>query len=515
LRGLGLRASAVGLLVLVAIARADEPRPTAIGFDHLLHDRQVVVNGGESIACTRCHATAGGRITGRPDHATCFGSCHGAAPAAPARGAKLVLDADRLKLCTACHAERLLVAPYAGSLPVPYPPYTIDRDFNLAIGHRTHAATACTECHAPPETKTRPKPPHARCTGCHDGTRASAMSRCATCHPAASGRPQPPELRAVQDTVTATFSHAKHAARGTRGGECTTCHAAVRTTDDSELPRPTVHDCAAAGCHDGTAAFATTVACTRCHASAPDKFTVIRPTDRFTHGGAHADVVAKQPCGTCHPIDHGEIVVSGHAPCIACHAEDFGARAPKKCGACHNATEPWRHLVADRAPADRTELGATLDHGKHAGACTSCHSLTTASQQLRPPRGHGACTTSGCHAVAGGPAPHLAECTGCHRLGLAAERERARAAAPWSVRATFDHGVHRAGRDGGELACTACHVDLRARDVLALATPPKPTCAPCHDGSITFKLTGTSCMKCHPGQTRSGPDSLRPAGPPK
>ncbi|HTR54107.1 MAG TPA: cytochrome c3 family protein [Kofleriaceae bacterium] len=521
MKGWGPRTAGCGLIVvigLVAIAHGDGPRTTAIGFDHLLHDRQVVVNGGESLACTRCHAAASGRITGRPDHATCFGACHGAAPVAPRRGARLdTSDADRMRLCTACHAESQLAAPYTGTMPVPYPPYTIDRDFNLAIGHRAHAAIACTECHAPPEAKTRPKPPHARCVGCHDGTRAPAMTRCNDCHPAASGRPQPPELRAIQDSVTATFSHGKHAARGPRGGDCSTCHAAVRATDDSELPRPTAHDCAAAGCHDGAAAFATAVACTRCHASAPDKFTVARPTARFTHGGPHADAVAKQPCGTCHPIDRGEVVVAGHAPCVGCHAADFGARTPKTCGACHNATEPWRHLIADRAPADRTELGATLDHGKHliavrasegakgdpeVGACSACHSLRTATQQLRPPRGHAACTTTGCHAVTGGPAPHLAECKGCHRLGLQAERENARVAAPWSVRTTFDHATHRTGRDGKEVACIACHVDLRAREFLALATPPKPTCAPCHDGTIAFKLTGTSCTKCHPGAPR-------------
>jgi c(7)-type cytochrome triheme protein len=487
--------------VVVAIAHGDSPRPTAIGFDHLLHDRQVVVNGGESIACTHCHTVTGGRVIGRPDHGNCFGACHGPAPRAPRLGGKLALDADRMKLCTPCHAEAALVAPYPGKLGVFYPPYTIDRDFNLTIGHRAHAAAPCSECHAPPETKVAPKPPHARCTSCHDGARASGMDRCSVCHPAASGRPQPPELRQVRDTVTATFSHVKHATRP-RGGDCKTCHAAVLATDDSELPRPTAHDCATAGCHDGKGAFAVTEACTRCHASEPAKFTVIRPTDRFTHGGPHAEVVAKQPCGACHPIERGAVAVAGHGPCVACHADDFGARKPKICGACHNATEPWRHLVADRGPAERTELGATLDHGKHAATCTACHQLRTQTQQLRPPRGHSACTGGGCHEIAAGPAPRLGDCIGCHRLGLAAERETARAAAPWSVRRTFDHDAHRTGRDGKALACTACHVDLTAKNVVALATPPKPTCAPCHDGTFAFKLTGTSCTKCHPGTSK-------------
>jgi c(7)-type cytochrome triheme protein len=463
----------------------------------MLHDQQLVVNGGDSLPCARCHLVIKGRLVGRPDHATCFGACHGKAPVAPHVGTTPTLDPDRLKVCTACHAEAALVAPFTGRLAVPYPPYTIDRDFNLAIGHKQHAQAACSACHTPPETRSPPPAPHARCIGCHDGTRAPGMERCGGCHPQASGRPQPPELAALNDTVTTAFSHSKHATRSARGGECTTCHAAIRTTDDSELPRPRVRDCATAGCHDGRAAFATTTACTRCHTSEPPKFNVARPTARFTHGGPHAAAVRDATCGSCHPVPGGEVIRAGHAACARCHTDDFGAREPKICGACHNGTEPWRALIADRGPVERTELGASLDHRKHAGKCTACHSLRTAGAELRPPRGHGACTLAGCHAIAGGPAPQLGACTGCHRIGLAAERERARAVAPWSVRSTFQHAPHRVGRDGKELGCTACHVDLAAPTLRDLATPPKATCAPCHDGGVAFKLTGTTCKRCH------------------
>jgi hypothetical protein len=165
-------------------------------------------------------------------------------------------------------------------------------------------------------------------------------------------------------------------------------------------------------------------------------------------------------------------------------------RKPPICGACHNATEPWRHLVADRSLPDRTEFGATLDHGKHPGPCASCHVLETASAQLRPPRGHRAC--SACHAATSGPAPHLDHCDGCHRAGLAAARIAARANDPWSVRVAFDHAPH--GKE-----CTACHVDLAAADVIALPAPPKQTCVPCHDGAKAFSLTGTGCTRCHLG----------------
>ncbi|HET9622471.1 MAG TPA: cytochrome c3 family protein, partial [Kofleriaceae bacterium] len=260
-----------------------------------------------------------------------------------------------------------------------------------------------------------------------------------------------------------------------------------------------------ARCHDGAAAFAITAACRRCHAEPPADdaagFQVARPTARYLHA-QHAQV--SLPCAACHPLGKtGEVSVVGHAPCATCHAADFGLRTPTICGACHNGTEPWRALVADRGPPERTEFGATLDHGTHAATpCATFHVLTTATSQLRPPRGHRACAAVGCHAVTGGPAPALTACEACHRAGLVRDRQAARLAAPWSVRATFDHAVH--GKASGEpaRACATCHTDVRGGDVRALATPGKPTCAPCHDGQTAFKLTGTACLRCHPGRPR-------------
>jgi hypothetical protein len=70
------------------------------------------------------------------------------------------------------------------------------------------------------------------------------------------------------------------------------------------------------------------------------------------------------------------------------------------------------------------------------------------------------------------------------------------------VRTTFDHASHARASGGTALACETCHVDLHAADVLALPTPPKATCAPCHDGTAAFKLTGTACTRCHQGPRR-------------
>lgn len=492
----------VVLLLLTGVAAAEAP----FGFDHVIHARDVDVKGMDAIACTRCHAEKQGKLVGKPTHTSCFGQCHGPLPKPPARGGKLA-EGDRTRICQSCHSDAQLTAKYSGKLPASYPPFTIDPDFGVTFGHKQHAAVTCVSCH-----DVRDKPAkgavHARCAGCHDGSgargRGPAMAKCTTCHPAGVGRPQPPQLAVVKDSVESSFSHAKHATRGAQGKDCGTCHATIRETDDFQLPRPTVKTCALAGCHDAKAAFATTVACTRCHDRAPtDHFEVSRPTARFEHAGNHEQLVKSTPCATCHPVlPSGEVRVVGHAPCVECHSEDFTARRPQTCGACHNATEPWRKLVADRAPPRQTEFGASLDHTKHKAECATCHTLRTETAELRTSRGHHACTGNGCHAPKGGAAPQITDCAACHRIGLSIERLTARISAAWSVRATFQHATHRTTKNGNDLACAACHEDL-AGDLLATPTPKKAACIACHDtNKQAFKVTGTTCSRCHGARTR-------------
>jgi c(7)-type cytochrome triheme protein len=490
-----MRAWAIAVVIGVAARAAAAPSNQAVGFEHNLHERDVAVRGGEPLPCARCHAMRGRALVGKPDHAACFGACHGAPPH---RGDK---PGDRLAVCTACHAEAVLVAGGA-RMPVHYPPYALELNFAITVGHRRHRAVSCATCHLPRPAGASKPAPHVRCAGCHDGSgatgRGPAMTACTGCHIPATGKPMPPSIVHAEVHVAATFSHGRHAARGGDGARCASCHRAVLDTDDNRLPAPSAASCAGARCHDGAAAFPITAACVRCHADPSDpEFKVARPTARYSHATHSAVQLA---CAACHPLTRsGEVRVVGHAPCATCHAGDFGERQPKICGACHNGSEPWRPLVADRSPPDDTEFGATLDHDHHPGDCARCHALTTPAGQLRPPRGHRACTGKGCHAAAGGPAPTLAACERCHRRGIVPERRETRLAAAWSVRRAFDHANHARGSDGRALACTACHVELHGPDVAALATPPKLACAPCHDGSAAFKLTGTSCTRCHRG----------------
>ncbi len=493
----------VALLLCVSVAAADGPRTTPVGFDHLVHARNLDVKGQEPLACARCHAEQKGKLVGKPNHAACFGACHGAAPTAPKKGTKIAFG-DRERVCTACHAESLQGTPFNKKLAVAYPPYRIDRDFNTFIGHQQHAQVACTQCHDMRDKKAPPAV-HDRCAGCHDGSRTPgrgpAMASCAGCHPLAVGAPQPPQLAVVHDSVTAVFSHTRHAARSALGRDCATCHAAIKTTDDTQLPRPTMQGCAATGCHDGKGAFATTTACTRCHDKAPERYEVFRTNARFLHGGVHASIVTERPCGGCHALgSRGDTLIANHDACTQCHADDFAKRKPEKCSACHNATEPWRRLVADRPPPDQTEFGVMLDHDKHPQDCVRCHSLRTSASELRPARGHAACSgEAGCHAAKTGPTPRLETCSGCHRSTLASARTQARLNAPWSVRATFTHAPHMQGGDGKPLPCRSCHTNLTGTDLVALPTPAKAACLPCHDaGKVAFSMTGTACGRCHP-----------------
>ena len=431
----------VVVMLAFGVAHADPS-----GFAHRIHDLKLTTAGKESLPCASCHATSGGRLVGKPGHATCMtAACHAPKPTSG-------------KLCDTCHD--------AGSKKAFYPPYAIDRDFRVQLGHAAHGSTGCATCH----TKAKPAP-HARCIGCHDGRGIDgrptfAMAACEKCHAPGGGDPQPPSLMPAVYKMK-SFSHARH------GKDCASCHAAIAQSNDQFLPRPNAKTCA--GCHDIVAR------CTLCHTE-PGPIAK-REVLRFRH-----QTHAPMPCAGCHAVKGNEVVSTGHAACATCHAEDFGSRTPKICLACHSSIEPWRHLIVDRLPPASTEFGADLAHGKHAQlACATCHSLTTATHQLRAPRGHAAC--SGCHDK---QAPTLDQCEACHRAGLQAQRDIARRAAAWSVRPQFQHGKHAQ-------PCTECHGDTSAPSVLQLATPPKAACARCHDGKTSFALTGTTCTRCHVG----------------
>ncbi len=474
-----------------------------IGFDHASHDGKVIVSGKDAPACATCHPVGpGGALLGRPGHDACFGACH-------------TLSPPQEDVCSACHDPADLAARRT---TVGFPPYKLDPDFGLTLSHAAHglAGAACTSCHRVPGTAAPPKPskPHTRCASCHAGKVAAVpMTSCVSCHPAAFGANALPRLQRGPFHVGPAFDHRRHAARtraATTGGgalACATCHGGIASATGLELPSPATATCAVAGCHDGTAAFATTGSCRRCHTGPPAvPMPVARPDAPFSHQAHATRLTTGGPAGTiddcdgCHRLDaRGEPRSIGHAACTACHAEDFMSAKPRICGACHASTEPWRALVVDRMPAPSSDFGASLDHGRHqAVACERCHSLDTSARELRPARGHVACSGSGCHANTDGPVPWLSACTTCHALGIERQRTAERTEAPWSVRARFRHDGHRTDRAGAPLPCTSCHTATTTSGAGVMPAPPaKASCAPCHDGKIAFKMTGHGCARCH------------------
>ncbi len=504
----GRRVPSATLVVIAALAArgapaAAQPRATAIGFDHIVHDGRITVLGQPSIACATCHPiNRSGGLIGRPGHATCLAPCHGPAPSA---GVAPV--AAQLEVCTTCHAEAALTTRRPA---VAFPPYVNDLDYPLTISHAAHAAIGarCEGCHDPIRTapaagRAAASPPaHGRCSGCHDGTGAAApMTACTNCHVAAYGANALPRLVRGPLAVGTTYSHAGHQSRTPAASvACASCHRGIAAAAGLELPPPTAASCSSAGCHDGVASFATSERCTNCHRAAPAApYAVTRPTMRFSHD-THAGRLSIATCTACHGLDvRGQPSGGTHRACVGCHAADFGVAVPTICGACHTSTEAWRPLIADRLPPPTSEFGAHMNHAAHAAvACTRCHTLTTAARELRPPRGHGACTGTGCHAATGGPAPTLDGCAACHARGLERDRTKRRQAVPWSVAARFRHQVHATHGSGAPVPCTSCHDAVTSStDAGTIASPSKSSCAPCHDGKVAFKISGHGCARCH------------------
>jgi c(7)-type cytochrome triheme protein len=507
---------------------AAEQRGGATGFDHAAHAQRVELAGAAAVPCTRCHAMdRRGRVARRLGHVACFGECHGPRPSRAAEGPA------RRAVCTVCHAAESLERPGPGrTLAVPAGPLSA-REHVLAMSHAAHDAPSqahggCRACHAPGQEDGPPgtrasDDAHARCMRCHlagagpgaTETGPVSMNQCSRCHVAAEAGARRPAL--VSGPYRASFSHARHRARG--HDDCRGCHVAVLAASGNDLPAPSTQECA--GCHDGVQAFSVLgPQCRRCHAERGQ-----RPGFRERRGPAYSHVEHQQehgvdmPCTRCHQLDARGIPLppaADHAPCsdAGCHREEFMAREPAICGACHLGTEPWLRLYFQPQQRLDTEFGARFSHRRHQQlgtalmeACERCHRRPSQQRDLGLPGQHEACMGTGCHeptAVdvdhAVGPTP-LSACTGCHERDLVARRRVQRLGAPWSVRARFDHAPHRTEpSSGAAVPCAACHQGVAEADRVAdIPGPPKRACAPCHDGRAAFKLTGHGCARCHGG----------------
>jgi c(7)-type cytochrome triheme protein len=352
--------------------------------------------------------------------------------------------------------------------------------------------------------------PHARCAPCHSaGPQAHAplLGACTGCHRPIAGRDTSPRL--ADNPYAVIFDHAAHLRRLPHGADrCLPCHAEAARASGETVPAPAMTACET--CHDGAQAFSTlATACRRCHGQV-DRRSMPGDAPRLPYDhAAHAKRGVTVACAGCHRLDARDTplpAAATHTPCSdrGCHASDFRSPTPRTCGACHVGTEPWRALAADAPRRARTEFGVEFSHGGHlegtpplvAGGCDSCHVGIRGGPDERLGNGHASCAGARCHG--GGPTvgpakPGFADCTACHRAGLLPTRDRRRAEAPWSVAGRFRHDVPHT-----RPSCTTCHTTAAAaRTVDVIETPRKTTCAPCHDGTAAFKLTGQACARCH------------------
>ncbi len=557
---------AVGLVALVALGRfsavADSRGDRAVGYDHVWHAGRASSAGKPALDCEACHdLDPSGRLRGRPDHKSCFTSCHQAPSVPGKRTLKIPTEDDALRMCTTCHAAKALTAAAktgSSAVTVEYPPYENDPDHGIKLSHAAHDGPTsdsgdCATCHVPPAAGPFKRPGgHALCARCHarpNEKNTPAMNQCTSCHPEVYGPRTRPHLVRGSYPVNRRFSHQRHFNRG--GGKCRTCHGETAKSRDNSLPVPNMDSCST--CHNGEKAFSVvSPSCRRCHTRPTVPTAELRaPVGRRYDHRSHRRSAPDLDCEKCHALsDDGmpKPPASDHTPCSnpTCHRAEFSAKNPTICGSCHLSTEPWRSLHFDRPPADRTEFGARFSHRAHLGdrgmrrECTDCHRSRDGRRDVRLPRDHRSCAGTECHGkndTGGktGAAPPLSECQGCHVLGSYSEHEARRIGGDWSVRVRFSHRPHRldprlaprspvgpgaagttpgdrresgADRDANSagLPCLSCHRGVKGASALRdIPTPAKATCQPCHDGEIAFKITGHACARCHGKTTAAAP----------
>ena len=481
-------------VILLAIAATPAAADVSRGLDHARHQESATA-AAKDVACVDCHGEkASGVIRDRPGHRWCFGTCHPTPAKASGRKPYQVTALER-PLCEVCHsAASISSAAKTGSVSLRgQPTFPAAGDFATQMSHASHVKQACASCHA----FARSKPlPHSRCASCHrrgPAAAAAAMTDCGQCHGKA-----PRAQDRTPFSVVASFSHRKHAPRV--AGDCERCHPTAKTSATMDLPRPSKATCS--DCHAGETAFSITEAkCRKCH-SAPETLgarvrAAVVPLTHKSH--------AALKCEICHRDDGAFKASAGHALCANadCHPGEYAARSPTICSSCHVGSEPWLPQHVDLPRRTSADFGVVFDHRAHpkvaktaTESCTSCHVGDPSNRSDGLPRAHASCTGSGCHEV--GAKIEISACESCHVAGAREARRTASLSRPWNVAAQFVHSSHRTDASGGVLGCESCH-ELSAtpptgRDI---AAPAKKTCAGCHDGGTSFKLTGHQCKRCH------------------
>ena len=269
-------------------------------------------------------------------------------------------------------------------------------DFGIALGHKQHAAVACTQCHTPSREEAGAARALRRLP--RRQGRRTAMTTCDGCHPPAVGKPQPPELAAVHDTVTSdVLARARTRRAAARQGlrDCATPRSRRPTT--RELPRPTCKRLRAAATtasrrsrRPRVHAAATTASPSASRSRAPRRgsaTTARTPTPSQRSRAARA--IRSSPQRRVTVAGHARVRGVPRRRLRRAPAEDL-RRVPQRDRAVARARSPTARCPSAPSSARRSITASTR------GDCTSCHVLRThddaAAPAARPRRVHAGAT---------------------------------------------------------------------------------------------------------------------------
>jgi len=286
----------------------DTPGAGKVVFSHKSHLNKKS-DKTSMVSCKTCHATlkqvnnAHFSMTDMEKGKSC-GKCHNGS------------TAFSVSKCTGCHKVKEIT-------------YQVKQTGAVHFSHARHTKEMqCDACHSsifvagPNRTFTMAEMEKGKsCGACHNGTKASGIEKCGTCHPTKE------IVFQVKQTGPTRFSHNKH----TEQYQCAVCHAKLYPIGPSK--------------HTSMAAMEKGKSCGACH------------------NGKEAFAVAE--CAKCHPVKDIHFKLSTAANVKFSHTSHLGMY---KCGSCHTGTFPLR---TGNKPVTMSEM-------RKAKSCGACHDGTTA-----------------------------------------------------------------------------------------------------------------------------------------
>jgi len=243
----------------------------------------------------------------------------------------------------------------------------------------------------------------------------------------------------------------------------------------------------------------------------------------------------KLVCSGCHVAVKDDSVVlqrPGHDECTTCHQDEFDAKKPSMCIACHSNPAPTsnadlipypfyqkkRALLIEFSHAKHVDPLARLDPVTHTRAdCSFCHQLDAKGAYASFPA-HPQCAA--CHSKAGmkpllSPDSVTRDCRGCHAPEAIEKPGSGGKLAPQLVSGAwanikFSHVAHFKVRDQYKLDCSTCHSSILTSTSLENQNLPKMIeCVGCHETSkaMAAEFRMSNCQTCHV----DNPSGPRPA----